>query len=182
MAGDHEKKMELVLKKNRGHRIVATWSRRLSDACEVEISTASFLSIEKTEELKRAFFTKVKNEEETFKTYWKKQDRDGLIAQLLDKCIDVRFLPVILFSSVDQFVGAVRVPADCILRNAMSVWIVTGEDLSMATEDLQHGLCLEENYYTPTGEYVPEGAYELTTWGMFGGGKSKVAGIETTSQ
>lgn len=167
MAGDHRRDMELRLRKNRGHGLATEWSRSLSAACDVAISANSFLSIERTEELKRAFFTKVKMEGQAIKAWWEKQEKEILSAHLLDMCVHVRTLPVILFSSVDQFVGAVRVPADCVLRNAMAVWEVIKEDLSLATEDLQHGLCLEENFYNLSGEYVREGLYELTAWGVF---------------
>jgi hypothetical protein len=167
MASSHRREMELALKKNRGQRIVADWTRRLSLACGVEISAASFLSVEKTQELKSAFFDKVKNDRKAIKAFWERQDKDDLVAHLFDVCIDVRSLPVILFSSVDEFIGAVRVPAECILRNAMSVWRVVEEDLSLATDDLQSGLCLEENFYAPTGEYVKTGGFEIAAWGAF---------------
>jgi len=172
MAEDHRRDLELRMRKNRGHGLATEWSRSLCAACGVEISASSFLSIKNTEELKSAFFTKVKTEAEAIKAWWEKHETETLSVHLLDLCVDVGALPVILFSSVDQFAGAVRVPADCVLRNAMAAWEVVKEDLSLATEDLQHGLCLEENVYTYSGEYVREGLYELTAWGVFARGRN----------
>jgi hypothetical protein len=179
MTADSQRSLEFRLRKDRGHRLITEWSRSLSEACKVEISENSFLSLEKTEEVKRAFFIKVK-EEQAIKAWWEKHEKETLLFHLLDICADVRTLIVILFSSVDQFIGAVRVPADSILENAMAVWEVVKEDLSLATEDLQHGLCLEENPYTPSGKYVREGMYELTIWGLFAPqrGKEKSAMIQ----
>jgi hypothetical protein len=167
MVEDHRRELEHRLRKNHGRRLAAEWSRSLSAASGVEISASSFISVERTEELKRAFFAKVKSEDRAMKASWEKDERETLLAHLLDTCVDVRTLEVILFNCLDRFVGAVRVPADCVLRNAMAVWQVVKEDLSMMTEDLQHGLCLEENFYAPSGEYVREGLYELTAWGKF---------------
>jgi hypothetical protein len=167
MTGNPREDLELRLKKNRGHRLVAEWSGSLSGACGIEISASSFLPIERTMELKRAFFTKVKARSEESSRCWDKQERDTVVSHLLNACVEVRSISVVLFSSVDQFVGAVRVPADSVLRNAMSVWEVVKEDLSLTTEDLQHGLCLEENFYTTSGDYVRGGLYELTAWGVF---------------
>jgi hypothetical protein len=169
--------MELALRRNRGGRLIADWSRLLSEAVGVEISTNSFLPIEHTEELKRAFFIKVVDVRERktrkeLRVNWEKRDIYNLVSRLNDLCIAVGPLPVVLFSSVDQFIGAIRLPADCILRNVISVWKVVEEDLCVTTEDLQHGLCLEENYYTRLGDYKKEGVYELTLWGMFAEGKA----------
>ncbi|MCY2965979.1 MAG: hypothetical protein NT069_20500 [Planctomycetota bacterium] len=167
MTEDRQNDMELRLRKNRGHRLVADWSLSLSRACGVEISATSFLSIERTEDLRRAYFNKIRTISDKAKLFWGTQERDRLVAHLLDVCVDVRTTAVILFSSVDRFVGAVRVPADTVLRNAIAVWDIVNEDLCVTTDDLQHGLCLEENFYYPAGEYVSGGLYELTVWGLF---------------
>lgn len=124
-------------------------------------------------ELKNVFFAKVKSESEKSRRPWKRQDRDAVVNHLLNVAVGVSTMSAILFSSVDPYIGAVRVPADRVLRNAMSVWDVVKEDLSLTTEDVQHGLCLEENFSTPSGEHVSEGFYELTTWGLFDGKKPR---------
>jgi hypothetical protein len=47
------------------------------------------------------------------------------------------------------------------------VWSVVEEDLCLATNDLEHGICLEEGFYDNMGNYVKDGIYELATWGDF---------------
>jgi hypothetical protein len=167
MQSDNAKRLELALRKNRGRRLVAEFSLRLSQAFDVEVCASSFLSIEETGELKTAFYSIVRDERRAVRTFWRKTQSDDLIAHLLEMRKIARSPNAIVFSSVDRFIGAVRVPADCVLRNAMVVWQVVGEDLSLATDDLHDGLCLEETFYTAGAEYVREGLYELTAWGVF---------------
>jgi hypothetical protein len=157
--------MEVALKKNQ--EFADDWVRRISQASGLEISMNSFLSIEETKKLKTAFFDRVKYPTEGFRFFWHKRDRESLQSHLRALSVAVRDLRVVLFSSVDHLIAAVRVPADCVLANAMGVWEIVEEDLSLATEDLRNGLCLEENYYTAEAVYVKEGVFELTTWGMF---------------
>jgi hypothetical protein len=167
MDSGNSKRMELALRRNRGREIVDEWTRTFTQICGIEVSESSFLPIEDTERLKSAFFDRIKNRTGTRTEYWDKLDTDELVALLHDLCIDVRSLPVVLFNEADQFIGGVRVPVDYVLRNAMAVWKIVGQDLSLVTEDLQNGLCLEENSIRPSGEFVKEGFYELTTWGLF---------------
>src|SRR5262249_16712533 len=151
MAGDNDRHIERRIRENRGRGLVNEWSRALSHACGVEIERNFFLPLETTEELKREFFARVKSRSQASKLWWESNDGSNLLAHLLDLSIDARTTPVILFSSIDLFVGAVRVPADCVLRNAMTVWKVVMEDLAIATEDLESGLCLERNLYNAVG-------------------------------
>jgi hypothetical protein len=78
-------------------------------------------------------------------------------------------MKTILFSRNDQLLGAVNVPAAMVLTNVDEVWKLVGEDLSLTTEDLGHGFCLELNYYDGKGNYVKEGTYFLTAWGLLTG-------------
>jgi hypothetical protein len=172
MAEDRRTDLEFRLRNNRGRLLVADFSIALSEACGVKVAAQSFLSIQQTEELKKPFFTRVRDERERPMPYWQKQDRACVVAYCHDLGRDIGPHPVILFSSIDRYVGAVRLPADSILQNAMSVWSVVKDDLSLATEDLQNGLCLEENFYTPGGEYMRDGIFDLTAWGIFGRDRS----------
>jgi hypothetical protein len=167
MKEDERSNIEMSLRKNHGRRLIADWSRSLSAASGIEIRSDSLLSIEQTQVLKRAFFIKVKSESQRRRLTWERPAWEHLLAHLLDVCINVRTMPIVLFSSIDQFIGAIRLPADCVLRNVLAIWEVVGEDLSLTTDDLQHGLCLEENFYTPSGDYMKEGVYELIAWGRF---------------
>lgn len=131
------------------------------------------MSVENTEELKNRFAERLmRSNRITATRNWSKRDLDAMLGYFHDVCIDVRTMPVVLFSSIDDLVGAIRVPADSILRNPMAVWKVVEGDLSLATEDLQHGLCLEETFYTISGEYIPEGIFEIAAWGVFVTGRA----------
>lgn len=169
MTKDNRKDLALSLRKNRGQRVVGEWSVSLCRACGVQVSAIPFLSLERTEKLKRAFFERVKSESKKPKLYWEKREWSEVAAHLIGLCTHARNPAVILFSSIDEFVGAVRIPADAVLKNALPVWEVVKDDLCLTTEDLQHGLCLEENFYTPSGNHVREGFFELTAWGQFTG-------------
>jgi hypothetical protein len=167
MSDMNSRDLKRSLRKNYGRRSLAEWSRLLSLACCVDSTTTSFLSIEETEELKKAFYRVVRDQVKTSRSFWQDSHRDGLAAHLLADSIIAQDIEIIMFSHMDQFVGAVRVPAVSVLRNAMAVWQVVGEDLSLATHDLQNGLCLERNFYTAEGAYVSSGIYELSEWGIF---------------
>jgi hypothetical protein len=159
--------LEKRLRKNRGRQLFADWSQSLSAACGIEIAPSSFLSIEETEKLKAAFLARVKLESEAGTITWSRDEKTDLVSHLGNLCVHARCLSVILFNKLDQFIGAPLVPADCVLRNVLEVWEVVKEDLDMTSKNLEHGLCLEVNFYTPLGQYIKEGVYELTTWGLF---------------
>ena len=160
--------LEKAINANRGHLIAADWSIALSEACGVEIGKDRFLAVDITVELKRAVFEKLRNHGNTIRTqFWRKEQFEDVESYLSALSSRVHDLRVILFSSVDESIGAVILPADCILSRVKVVWTMVGEDLCLTTEDLQHGLCLEENFYGDKGEYVRDGVYELATWGAF---------------
>jgi hypothetical protein len=167
--------LEKRLRKNRGRQLFADWSQSLSAACGIEIAPSSFLSIEETEKLKTAFLARVKLESRAGTITWFKNEKTDLVSHLVDLCDHAGSLSVILFNKLDQFIGAPLVPADCVLRNVLEVWDVVEEDLDLASKNLDHGLCLEVNFYTPLGQYIKEGVYEMTTWGLF----SKKKGIRS---
>jgi hypothetical protein len=160
--------LESALKSNRAKQILGQWKAALSSACAIQLSNDDFLGPEETAILKAQFFSKVRHEGgDTVNLNWPKGRLREVLDYLEDICIEVGESPVVLFSSVDHLIGAVRVPADRVLGNAMSVWEVVKNDLCLATEDLAGGLCVEQNYYDLQGEYVAEGVYELTGWGDF---------------
>jgi hypothetical protein len=84
-------------------------------------------------------------------------------------CADMlRTSRVVVFSSVDDTIGAIHANAEPILCNVRAVWNVVGEDFRLTTANLTDGLCLGMEQYTLSGNYIPEGVYELAGWGILG--------------
>src|SRR5205085_2381133 len=75
--------------------------------------------------------------------------------------------PVILFSSVDYWIGAVKAPAGPVLANARRVLKVVEDDLNLTSAEAEDGLCVARDYYTPDGTYMSEGVFSLAVWGVF---------------
>ena len=159
-----ENRLGMSLRRNRGRRIVGEWTAGLQRVLGVSVTADSFLSLRQTESLKRSFFQRLKDGKFTTKTsYWTKEEQP-ILARLLQS-LGSKAGPkmIVLFSEVDPFVGAIRVPANSVLQNAFGVWEFVGEDLSLASESLNSGLCLEENFYDGEGRYFRTGVYQLTT-------------------
>ncbi|QVL30345.1 hypothetical protein KIH39_15960 [Telmatocola sphagniphila] len=167
MSTERLKNIELRIRRQRGRLLKADWLKSLNKACGFEFSEKLFLTLEHTEELKIAFFKKVKNENAQSSNHWSKSEIAKILSGLFGLSKTLMSTEVILFSSIDQFVGGIRVPAGLILRNLLPVWQLVNEDFAMTTEDVEHGICLEENPYTETGEYVNYGQYQITSWGFF---------------
>lgn len=173
MEKDHQKALELAIRRHRGLQIRSSWLSALEEACNGMSIPENFLSLEETENLKKAFSEQVRKaqlgqaEKRFFHKYWPKTSWEGVGNVLSNLSIRVGSTSVALFSSVDKDVGAILVPADLILAHAESVWNVVGEDLQITTLNLENGLCLELNFFDETGDYMKAGIYELTSWGIF---------------
>lgn len=159
------KALDLDHRRSRGAEMRAEWIATLEEACSATVAPQSFLSLEQTQELKSKFFDKVKNRTAYFYRYWSPQQLSEVEMLLRVLSFDVDGMQVVLFSEVDQYTGAVVLPASGVLANARKVWEVVKGDLALTTSDLQHGLCLEHNFYNESGHYSKEGFYELTAWG-----------------
>lgn len=159
--------LELALRKERGKRIFHEWTNSLAEACGTKVSSANFLSIEHTDELKREFFRRLKAKQGVSRHNWPKHSLPELSAQLTDLCIDLRLTPVVLFSDVDEYLGAVELPATSVLLNIARVWKVVHDDFRVATPDITSGLCLEANFYDLRGKYLEAGVLEVVSWGVF---------------
>jgi hypothetical protein len=163
------RKLELALRKNRGSNILYEWTQRLVQACQREVLPEQFLPLEETERLRSVYSQKVASGEDIVRRNFPKGQL-GMIERLF-RTFSERLDPeqiVVLFSSVDYYVGAVQLPAEPILRNLLSVWGVVEEDLRLATLDMKNGLCLEVNFNDMEGKYVKDGVYEISVWGVFG--------------
>jgi hypothetical protein len=167
MDPESRERLKLALAANRGRAILDQWSRSLGVACGRSIRHEDFVSIDRTRQLKEQFADRLKQQDSSHRLFWNKDDVMSLHRHLSEVSSAVCGMEIVLFSSVDQFIGAVRMSAKQVLQNAASVWAVVGEDLSLASESMDDGMCLEESFYRSDGEYVHDGLYELTTWGRF---------------
>lgn len=167
MKENQHQALDLALWRNRGAQVLSEWVTTLRDACGFEASSANLLSLKETEDLKKAFFEKLKDGAAVVRRYWPQNAFDEVVAYLCDLEAHISTMTVVLFSSMDQYIGAVKLSAEIVLIHAEAIWKVVNENLCVTTLDLQHGLCLEFNFYTEEGEYVKEGVYELITWGAF---------------
>ncbi len=158
--------LALAIRRNRGERLRADWMARLALACAFEIHSEYFLSLEETDGIRKRFTSKLKRPG-TFRKNWPRGSVNAIAELIKNLSITLRSQPVLLFSSVDYYVGAVVVPAHVLLVNFLAVWEVVGEDFRVVTPDLGSGLCVGVEYYDAKGKYVKGGVYEGIAWGIF---------------
>jgi hypothetical protein len=166
MDNENRLRLDAALLRNKRRHVVEQWMTKLATACGQKIESDRFLELDKVE-LIRASFLKSLQERRTSSVWWEAADVDSVTQHLSRLARQIGAIPVILFSNLDNALGVGGLPADCILLNAFAVWTVVENDLNVVTETLRDGLCLELNYYTPSGDYVADGVYELSTWGIF---------------
>lgn len=160
------RRLELALRRNRGTQIRPGWLAAIRAACHVDVSEEDLLPLEETEDLKHAFFVALK-ERCSYLEHWPASALTEIATLLSIMAADVGSLPIVLFSSVDQYIGALQLPASAVLENSLATWRVVEEDLRFATIDMKSGLCLEFNDYTEIGERIVRDMYELGSWGNF---------------
>lgn len=159
--------LEAALRKNQGEQIRDNWLKKISDACDVNIGLNELLNIKETEGIKKRFFDKVKIMSQINCLEWPRDSFKEVILYLNKIILSNICMEVILFSSVDRYIGALRLPLKYLLNNIEKIWGVVEDDLSVASIDLEHGVCLELNFYRCDGIYIKDGIYQLTAWGVF---------------
>ena len=161
-------RLDLAIRRNRGSRIRQEWISRLRKASSCDLANHGFLELEKTVQLRAAFFARLGEIAPTKRLRWEKNALprvEHLLAQVGRKAGE---LTLILFSSVDAFVGAAHLPAAAVLSNFLAVWNVVQEDFCVCTADIETGLCVEFDFYNDNGDYIPNGLYTLSAWGLLG--------------
>jgi hypothetical protein len=149
----------------RAMKLRGEWLAALSAACGHPIEEQAFLEKPRTKELKEAFFSMVRDRRDAVRVCRGVDEKHRVREYFATISPAIWTRHVALFSSRDEYYGAVRVPAQWVLKNPFDIWKVTEQDLSVAAEDLSSGLCLEYNYYNRHGQYMAEGVYEVTAWG-----------------
>jgi hypothetical protein len=159
--------LETLLRENKASLIRERWLADLSQATELQTSALSLVDVETTVTLRKTFFQRIKSGSIDLHRYWPKENLADVLSFLSPLAREIGSEQVTLFSNVDQYLGAVQLPAGPVLRDISRVWKAVGQDLSMTTGSGDDGICLEENYYDSDGNYIREGIYELSAWGLF---------------
>jgi hypothetical protein len=167
MTEDGPRRISLARRESRGRALLSDWLERFNSVTGTPLSPGALLSLDATEQLKRAFVNHLRSGEFHYRE-WPTAQKDDLLGFLRGLSRHVGSLDVVLFSDVDEYIGAARVRTDAVLEHPMRLWEFVGNDLALATPDLSSGLCVEMNYYTSEGEYNRDGIYSVTGWGAFG--------------
>jgi hypothetical protein len=168
---DLSTQLTLASRRRRGQLLAAEWLRSLGAALGTVLSPSSLLGIEETEAIKAQCITRLVEDPEVARKVWPDPMPQGPPAP--DEVVDhvarlaqAQDFDAILFAESDYNVGATRVSANAVLRNANAVWQLTRHDVMFVTPDLADGLCLEYNH---VGDHTAEGhelgTYELRIWG-----------------
>ena len=153
-----------ALRRNRGKALLTGWHDEFRAVTGFKLSAAALLTLEATDQLKEALVARLQSPDASYRE-WPAEQSEQVVAHLHVLARHAGSSQVVLFSKVDEYIGAARVGADAILREPMRLWEFVGNDLTLVTEDLASGLSVERNQYTRGGDYVKAGVYALTTWG-----------------
>ena len=145
---------ELLQRKHKGQSILPGWITAFEEAAKGTITPDNFLDLDKTEELRTKFFDHVQNFEGKPR-FASNCDFGILKSGLQNSFSQGENLEVILFHSMDKYIGALLTQANVIFKNLEDIWRVAEEDLCVATLDLASGFCLERNYYDSNGGIRP---------------------------
>ncbi len=153
-----------ALRGNRGKVLLPGWLDEFRAVAGVRLSPGALLTLGATDQLKETLVERLQSPDARYRE-WPVEQSEQVVAHLHALGRSVGSTEVVLFSKVDEYIGAARVGADAVLRDPMRMWEFVGTDLTLVTEDLAGGLCLERNQYTREGDYIKAGVYALTTWG-----------------
>ena len=161
--GDRQERLAAAIRRNRARRIRQPWLNRFRAETGIRVSDGTLLPLPETVALKRRFYELVRAGGDAH-LFWSRQETDALFDKL--RRLAGQNLPsIVLFSSVDEDIGALELPAEAVLLRAERVWESVEIDLAMASRDCSDGLCLGESMYDADGNFVAGGVYELVCWG-----------------
>jgi hypothetical protein len=159
-------KLDLAKRRKRAQELLPAWIAELERLTGETALLDRRIDLQETERKKAAFFHRLQSGEVTT-LEWSAEERGRIPEHLAEVSRRAADLEIVLFSNVDRFIGAVRMSAHAVLAQPLEVWAHVGDDLCVASADLEDGLCLEQNYYRSDGQYRKDGLYELSTWGRF---------------
>jgi hypothetical protein len=163
---DRSTRLALAIRRNRGKALLPDWLERFNSLTGARADSDILLSLEATEQLRVEFVNRMQSGAICYRE-WPVHRKDNLTGFLRALSRNVGSLEVVLFSDVDEYIGAASVRSDAVLENATDIWEFVGNDLAFATLDLSSGLCVEMNYYTSEGAYRRDGVFSFTGWGVF---------------
>ncbi len=131
----------------------------LEVALDQKVYSDDFVPLEKTDQLREAFFKMITENEGNTRITWS-GDKTIEVMRIISE-IRCPGAKVVVFHQYDKFTGALIVDPKAVLSHVQDIWPIVDQDLSLCTETLDDGFCLEFNHYGNHDEY------ELTTWGFF---------------
>lgn len=159
--------LDHAVRKNKGLQLKDKWIAKLQETGDIKILPEDILTIAETDRLKKSFFERIKNGNDVEHKNWSYVQISDQVSFLRVLGINLKNISVIVFSSADKYIGAIRLPMVYVFTHLDEIWDVVGEDLCVTTDDLISGFCFEFNFYTESGEYVKEGVYKSSVWGEF---------------
>jgi len=163
-----QEKLQAAIRRNRGRLIRDQWLHVLAQACGRSVTSDNLIDMTETARLKCALIAKlINNAHRPVAMQWTKDGESQAYAVLAAIGRQSVGIDVVLFSSVDDLIGACVVDASAVLEHAEDVLKVVKDDLNLVTMDLAHGLSLQRNHYSTDGGFVKGGVVDLFVWGRF---------------
>lgn len=162
----HKKHIDDLLRKNEGLHIISDWLNRCSSVLK-SLTKDNLLSLSDTDKIKQQFNNKLLGQATIQRCNWTLDEEKKMFEHFTSLAYKCENIDVVLFSNVDDKLGALRTNSRDILLNAKELWTIVGEDFRFTTNNLAHGFCLGFEYYTISETYIPKGVYELACWGSF---------------
>jgi len=151
--------MQRLAAENKGRRVWPSFRRALSVALDMEVRDEDRVSIDETAALRTLFEARLRSGRDVALEQGPRATLPAILEHLRTVGIRRHGLVVVLLHANDATTGAVRVPLNAVLANALRTWAVVERDLCLVTDRAVDGLCLEFSHL-PHGD-----SYELHTWG-----------------
>jgi len=164
------KELQRRLREHKGRRLLADLKERLERLLDCEINHSDFVGVQATEQLRAAFFERIiRSRNESDPEVRSKTCEPSRVSQIWEEVADIAScvggMNAVLLHRLDEFTGAVIIPARIVLARARDVWEfeggILGGELCLCSMDATSGFHLDFNHYYDRDEY------ELTTWGVF---------------
>lgn len=162
----NDRDVDLLRRKQRGRQIFPKWKDKIEKVVHQDIDSDCFLGIKETDNLRSRFIDKVKNEHQN-RLFFGERDLERVLDRLRNRLSQFDACRIVVFHDDDRYLGALLVTPLAIATTLDDLWRALNDDLCIATIDLNSGFCLERNFYNESGEFFPNGIFELTSWGEF---------------
>jgi len=168
MTDDRKRALDEAVRRNRARRLAPQWLADLSSHLGCGVGPDDLLSIDQTRRLRERFFGRVSDIAvegtgracaEGARLIWSGRLCPCAMSALELLARTVGEQTVVMFNSVDEVIGAVRVPVGRALAAAETLTDFAEMDLCLTTMSVECGLCFEQDRFGK----LPR--CELTVWG-----------------